>query len=624
MIIFQSLIFMHKNLSFLFYKNLLFAILFWTFSCTVFADTLTKNTNPKNEISTDKTAVPATFSQELAQFEDNILAVISFHPKNGWHSYANQSGSDFALPTTISLKTPNDKALQIFYPTGKSSIDQVTQTTVNIYETPTLFFIVIPQKIITEKYEITATIDMLLCSNARCLPLRNNFSFLLSPDMQLEKAQDRPWWDTWLSISSQKTTEHLNAAPPTFIPQSFTPTLEIQSLWKAVLFAFLAGFILNFMPCVLPVITLKLHSLLSAGEHSYVKNVHNFRLHNFFFALGILIYFSILAILVALTGMIWGEIFQNPFVLISLTIIVFALGLSLFDIYNLPILNLKHSVSEYPALDSFLTGILATLLATPCSGPFLGGVLAWGLLQPPLTIFLIFLCIGLGMATPYLLLSVRPKLIYFLPAPGNWTVILEQILGFFLLATCVYLLTLLPNDKLPQTLILLWCTGFALWIWGKFTSLSQSFLKRLTIRGLALAFIVGVGFFIFKPDNAKIFWQPFENKNFQEILGKKNIIIDFTADWCPNCKALEKTVFTPKILAKIEKKYDAAFLQVDLTRNEKNKLDFLKKMGSRSIPVVALFSAKDPLHPLILRDLFSKQQLLEALKQNFEKRNPKT
>ncbi len=605
---------MHKNLYFIFYKNLLFTILFCTFSYAVFADTLTKNTNPKDEI-----AIPATFSQELAQFEDKILAVISFHPENGWHSYANQTGSNTALSTTISLQSPNDKVLQIFYPVGKPSIDQATKTSFNIYETSTPFFIVIPQKSITEKYEITATIDMLLCSNASCLPLRKNFSFLLSPDMQLKKAQDRPWWNTWLSVSTQETTKLLHATSPTFIPQFFTPALEIQGLWKAVFFAFLAGFILNFMPCVLPVITLKLHSLLPAGEHSYPQNIRNFRLHNFFFALGMLVYFSILAILVALTGIIWGQIFQNPFIIISLTIIVFALGLSLFGIYNLPVLNLKHSASKYPTLDSFLTGMLATLLATPCSGPFLGGVLAWGLLQPPLTIFLIFLCIGLGMATPYLFLSARPSLIRFLPAQGSWTVVLEQILGFFLLGTCVYLLTLLPDNKLPQTLILLWSTGFALWIWGKFTSLSQSFIKRFTIRGLALAFIVGIGFFIFEPDNTKKFWQPFENKNFQEILGKKNIIIDFTADWCPNCKALEKTVFTPKILTEIEKKYNATFLQVDLTHNEKNKLDFLKKMGSRSIPVVALFSANDPLHPLILRDLFGKKQLQEALKQKFEK-----
>ncbi len=619
---------MHKNSSFFFYKSLLTTILFCIFLFTAFANTLfCQNINNTATLSTDETTAPAAFSQELAQVEDKILAVIFFHPEKGWHSYANQSGSASALPTTITTSPLNGKNLTVFYPTGTPSIDNITQTTINIYETPTPFFIVIPRKSITDKCEITATIDMLLCSNARCLPFRSDFSFLLAPNMQPPKAQDRPWWNTWVSVSPKKTPGLLHtvrpALPMTFIPKSFTPTLEIQSLWKAALFAFLAGFILNFMPCVLPVITLKLHSLLPAGERSYLKNIHNFRLHNFFFALGMLIYFSVFAVLVALTGMIWGQIFQNPFVLISLTIIVFALGLSLFGIYNLPILDLKHSASKYPALDSFLTGILATLLATPCSGPFLGGVLAWGLLQPPIEIFLVFFCIGIGMATPYLFLAARPSLMRFLPAPGNWTVVLEQILGFFLLATCIYLLTLLPDDKLPQTLILLWCTGFALWIWGKFTSLSQSFIKRFTIRGLALAFVVGAGFFIFQPDTAKNFWQPFESKKFQELLGKKNIIIDFTADWCPNCKALEKTVFTPKILAETEKKYDAAFFQVDLTRNEKSKLDFLKKMGSRSIPVVALFSADDPLHPLILRDLFSKKQLQKALKQKFAGQKPK-
>lgn len=585
-----------------------------------------------HDLVAEQAEMPATFHWEIASLpqSDEILAVAWLTPAPGWHSYAHEPGSAYALPTTIKASLQNGEILPVFYPQGEPAIDPTSKENVRVYSGSTPFFIPVAQSAVHSPVQVQAQINLLLCSDKRCQPLNEILSFTLTPDMNLEEASNQPWWKIWLAAQQGKkegaysTTARIPdpSANIEFTPRFFAPELEINSLGKAAFFAFLAGLILNFMPCVLPVITLKLHSLLPAQQETYAGQIKTFRTHNLFFALGMLLYFTFLSVLIALTGMVWGQLFQNPATIITLTLIIFALGLSLFGLYDLPIIDLKKQKANpaaSPALESFLAGILATLLATPCSGPFLGGVLAWSLLQPPLVITLVFFCIGLGMASPYLLLAARPSLARFMPKPGNWNIHLEQLLGFLLVATCVYLVSLVPGHLIIPTLILLWLTALGAWMWGKFTSLSQSAGKRLTIRGGITAMLILAALFLFRAKPEKNIWQPFQEDAFYQAVGRENIIVDFTADWCPNCKALEKTVLTPTLLAETRKRYSPLFFQVDLTHNEKNKMELLKKMGSQSIPVIALFSADEPAKPLILRDLFTKKQFLKALELTMQK-----
>lgn len=567
--------------------------------------------------------IPASFHWEVAGLpqSNEILAVLWLTPNQGWHSYAHDSGSAYALPTTIRARLQNGDTLPVFYPAGEMAVDPASKENVRVYSGNTPFFIPVSKNAMGGPVQVQADIELLLCSDMRCQPVSQTSSFTLKPDMPLKPATTQSWWQLWLAAKRDKRVlaPQPTVAPPTgarkdvtFSPRSFTPELEINSLGKAAFFAFLAGLILNFMPCVLPVITLKIHSLLPAENGT--EHIKTFRVHNLFFALGMLLYFAFLSVLLALTGMVWGQLFQSPFVLVGLAIIIFALGLSLFGLYDLPIIDLKKQTAGNPALESFLAGVLATLLATPCSGPFLGGVLAWSLLQPPLVITLVFFCIGLGMASPYLLLAARPSLVRFMPKAGAWSIHLEQLLGFLLVGTCLYLVTLIPARLVIPTLVLLWLTALGAWTWGRFASLAQPVGKRLTIRAGVAITLVLAALFLFGRQPEKKVWQPFATKTFYQALGRKNIIVDFTADWCPNCKVLEKTVLTPKILQETQKRYNTLFLQVDLTRNEHNKMELLKQMGSQSIPVVALFSAQNPSRPLVLRDLFTQKQFLEAVK----------
>jgi thiol:disulfide interchange protein DsbD len=564
------------------------------------------------------TPVSTASPTDDTRIEVKGLAILWLEPEQGWHAYSNQPGGT-GMPTRVAATLePGETPLQSLYLPGKATRDVFEpDKTVNIYKGRTPIFI--PLKSIPEPgTSIRASIGLLLCSATSCWPV--NTTETLSREnvpSPLSRAEDRPWWPQaarTLDIDSPS----LSLDKVEFSPSSFSPGLEVRTTAKAALFAFLAGLILNFMPCVLPVITLKLRSFIPAVGTDGQAQATLFRTHNLFFALGMILYFLVLAVIIGFTGMAWGEIFQKPGAVLTLTVIVFALSLSLFGLYDLPIIDLKagHNAAKgHPRLESLFTGVLATVLATPCSGPFLGGVLAWALIQPPVIIATVLACIGLGMASPYLLMAAFPSLFRFLPRPGDWTVTLERLLGFLLLGTCVYLFALLPSELHIKTLVLFWAVGLGAWTWGKWTTLRQTAPLRWGIRGAILGGIALTVLVLFSSGSVQDPWTDFSKSRFEEMAGSRNMVVEFTADWCPNCKFLEKTVLTPKLMVDLQEKYDLALLRVDLTRKNPDGSDLLKRLGSRSIPVLAVFSAEKPKHPLILRDLFTRKQLRQALAQ---------
>ncbi|MBE1424801.1 thiol:disulfide interchange protein DsbD [Desulfomicrobium macestii] len=556
--------------------------------------------------------------------EAPVLAVLTLTPSPDWHAYGYIQGPS-GFPTEIRA-TRDGQVISPLYPPPTPGPDPLDPSLiVELYDGPTPFFIPLPDGPAT----VVVGIKALLCSSTTCQPIKEELELVITTAKALPPAEEQDWWprfvqaapgpDSGLGLEPVTSGEVAQTpAARALSPRYFSPGLEVHTLSKAAALAFLAGLILNFMPCVLPVITLKLRSFIPAADSVPKSQRLAFRTHNLFFALGMMLYFLILAGIIAVTGMAWGQIFQEPAAIITLTAIVFALCLSLFGVYDLPLIDLKgkaKGVVHHPRLESFTTGILATILATPCSGPFLGGVLAWALIQPPDIIALVLSCIGLGMASPYLAMALFPGLYRFLPKPGAWTLHLERILGFLLAATCVYLFGLLPTSEYVNVLILLWTIALSAWIWGKWTSLSQSRTRRWSIRGIAVALVVLAAAFLFRPEGHPDPWKNFDMQQFETLRGQENLILDFTADWCPNCKFLEKTVLTPEKSAAFAKEHDAILMRVDLTRHDPELMALLESLGSKSIPILAIFPKGNPDSPLVLRDLFTGGQLKEALDQ---------
>lgn len=391
----------------------------------------------------------------------------------------------------------------------------------------------------------------------------------------------------------------------TLTPASFTPGLEVASFGKAAFLGFLAGIVLNLMPCVLPVIGIKLGALLRGGADER-ETRRRFRRHQVFFAFGILTWFTAMAVIFHYLGLAWGQIFQSPAVVLVLAVLLLLLALNLFGALSLPLIDFRMGNPKNPDMQAFAGGFTATLLATPCGGPLLGGVLSWALMQPFGVLTLTLECVGLGMAFPYLLLGAFPALAERIPRPGRWMGVLEHVLAFLLLGTVAYLVSFLPGDILPRAVAALVLAGFGGWLWGKGKTAAKLF-------GAACIVLACVWPLMERPVGTT--WREYTHGTFRSDLGERMILVDFTADWCPTCKMVEATALTEDAVREWEKAYNLALYRVDMTRPNPEGEALLRAVGSVSIPVIAIFGKNEKARsPLVLRDVVTRAQVAAALK----------
>jgi len=558
----------------------------------------------------------------------NHMVVLFVEPDAGWYTYAKDPGG-FGKPTrlTASLGTGASQ-LVTYYPPGKPKQDAFDPTiTVNAYSGRTPLFVPLPESAVPP-LALTGNLELLLCTKDKCLPTQVDLRFEIPAKSTLPPADKQPWWPDFLNALKNPAAETIDASGPApapvpaattaglwsgLKPRYLQPSLEVGGLTKAILLGLLAGFVLNFMPCALPVISIKLSSLLAGGGNaSESERNSKIREHFMFLALGAMTYFLFLAGLFGFTDLAWGQLFQKPGVVLALTVIVFGLSLSLLGVFTLPVIDLKFDqMTTHPKLQSFFTGMLTTLLATPCSGPFLGGVLGWALLQPPVVITTVLMSIGMGMASPYLLICVFPSMVRFTPKPGPWMGHVERLVALFLMGTCIYLLNILPESMLVSTLVLLLITAVACSLWGM-AGPGFDTRRAWALKLLAIVLISASAYWVLQP-RVRTQWEHYDPKALSAMLGTELVIVDFTADWCPTCKVLEQTNLTPERMQKLQTLYGVKLMKADMTEQNPEAEALLSALGSKSIPLLAIFPKNSSQEPVVLRDLFTPQQLEDAV-----------
>ncbi len=355
--------------------------------------------------------------------------------------------------------------------------------------------------------------------------------------------------------------------PITFVPVSQSSNLN---LWLACVFAIIGGLILNLMPCVLPVLSLKVLSL--------VKHKDN-RLESFFhgliFTLGILCSFWILAgVLIFLKtagqNIGWGFQFQSPFFVGSMALLLFVLGLNLFGVFEWNIFLASRPSQGKGFISSFWGGVLATVLATPCTAPFMGAALSYALTQTSVVALLIFTCLGLGMALPYLILSANPAWLTLIPKPGPWMVTLKRIFG----------------------VLMMFCVVWLVWVFSLQTGLYKPSIN-LNKGGIA--------------------WQEFSSSKLQTLRsGTQPIFIDFTAAWCLTCQVNDRTVFNQESVIKRFQELSIVPLKADWTNYDQDITNALKAYGRNSIPLY-IYYPKPNGEPIILPELITAAIITERL-----------
>lgn len=393
----------------------------------------------------------------------------------------------------------------------------------------------------------------------------------------------------------------------------------ITGMVQAILFGLIAGIILNFMPCVLPVVSLKVMNFVQHANEKRKKLL----ILGIFFSAGILASFAVLASLAAFFGYAWGGLFQHRLFLVVMTGIVFAFALSLFGVFsiNTPFF-INRSVKDRgnPYIDAFVKGLLATLLATPCSGPFLGGTLAWTLSQPPAAIFTVFMSIGIGMALPYVLLTAIPKLLKYIPKPGEWLIVFEQIMGFLLVFTVIYLIGILSRDSILPMIAFLGFIAIGFWQYGRYGSLHRSALTR-GISTVLLAVIIVSGYlvsfqYLYRENETNdIQGQAFSVERLMRNRDSGIIsVIDFTADWCPNCRLVESITLQDEKIARVLREGDVDFMIADITTKNPTAEYLMSQFRSQSIPLLAIIPPGDSFaRPVVLRDIYSVRDVLTAM-----------
>ncbi|QEG34993.1 protein-disulfide reductase DsbD family protein [Bythopirellula goksoeyrii] len=608
---------------------------------------------------------PVTVTAEFTPAEAGRPAILFVTAEigEGFHVYALDQGSlpdggGGPLAAAIELSAnPEVRLLGSWHPTTApdTHIDDEIWKGLQIREhakTVTWFApIELAQGTDPAKLEIVGKVVGQACNPQTCVPFNQQFQAQLGEGLPLpagvrfDSAADVKASSPPLTSTGKLFSEQPGATAPVVVESG-----ESGSFIHLLGLAFLGGLVLNVMPCVLPVIGLKVFAFIEQAGQDRWKI---FAL-NLWYAIGVISVFLLLAVLSIVFGLGWGQLFQYPEFNIAMAAVIFAMGLSFLGIWEIPIPGFigTSKVTEFGRKEgyegAFAKGTITTLLATPCTGPFMGTALVGVLGRSPWQIMAIFFTIGLGMASPYILIGAFPQLIRFLPKPGEWMNTFKQLMGFVLIGTVVYLLTLLKPHYVIPTVAFLFGIWLVCWWIGRVPLTAPSNRRWNALgEGIAIGTLIGLtAFYWLAPileyrhtrDANRLAdarfeqlisegtgeysvrqepWQPYSEKKLQWLLEHgKTVLIDFTADWCPTCKFMEKTVLKTDEMATVFRDNDIYTLVADWTHQdsspEVNKK--LQELGTQQIPLLAIYSAQNPTKPTLIPGTYTIAGLTEELR----------
>jgi thiol:disulfide interchange protein DsbD len=419
-----------------------------------------------------------------------------------------------------------------------------------------------------------------------------------------------------------KVSASVLGSPESVLPAA-APAKASRSLWAALLGALLGGMILNLMPCVFPVLAIK---VISFTRHANDRRGH--RISGMAYSAGVVISFLALGTLMlglrsAGEQLGWGFQLQSPAVVAALAVLFTVMGLNLAGLFEfgqfLPS-RLSTLQAKNPSVNAFLSGVLAVAVASPCTAPFMGASLGLALSLPALQALLVFAFIGLGMALPYLAASLIPAVARWLPRPGVWMDTFRRAMAFPMFATVVWLVWVLGQqtgiDGAGALLALLVAMSGVLW------SLSLRGRSRWLLTGITLVvlalMLAALGRNVTRPVDAGSAtasserWQPWAPGRVEQVLATGvPVFVDFTAAWCVTCQYNKKTTLVnADVLSDLTAK-KVALLRADWTRRDPAITSALAQLGRNGVPVYVLYQAGKT--PLVMSEILTVQELRTAL-----------
>ena len=558
--------------------------------------------------------------QKTQKISDNkLLIAVEFKIKKDWKIYSYNS-LDVGIEPQFYFDNNIVKNHKIFWPQPifiEEKFDDLTLS-YNIYQDHIIIPVVISSDKKIANNNFNFTIDFGLCKEI-CLSESQKFSVNLSNEIDQDS----------LKLIKEFAPQNLNK----IISQNNIKNNSHKSFFFMIFIAFIGGAILNIMPCVLPVLSIKLLSIIKQ-RNSKIAEIKSSFLATIFGILTCFLIFAVTAIIIKLLGsnLGWGLQFQNPYFLITLIIILIFFTANLLGIYQINIANfliniLNNKIDQNTEnkqnfkqnflqnfLGNYLSGILAVILATPCSAPFLGTAISFALTQEFYIIFIIFGFIGIGFSLPYIILLINPQMVYLLPKSGKWINNFKQIMTGLLMATIFWLIYVLISiiGYLPAII-----TGLLAILLIPTLKLSSRIIKNIII------IFVTIGLFTIpfalkhnfekKEILYNEIWQEFDEKKIENYVNQGYVVvINITASWCSTCKFNEFRVLKNKEILQLLKSKNIIPLQGDISKPNPEIMKFLEKYNRFGVPFNAVFGPMAP-EGIITSEFLSKDELIKAI-----------
>jgi thiol:disulfide interchange protein len=454
-------------------------------------------------------------------------------------------------------------------------------------------------------------------------PLSNGFEISLKKD---ENLQQNPNTLHGLIVLADGNAFEINAAQGTLTAGESSES-NSAGLAKIAVLAFVGGIILNLMPCVFPVLFIKGLSLLQSSQ----QERHKLRAHGWVYTLGILVSFWIVvALLLVLRAggrqLGWGFQFQSPSFIAVIALLLFFLGLSLAGMFEIGLsLTSKGSTlaSQHGYAGSFFTGVLAMVVATPCTAPFMGAAIGYALSHSAFVSFIVFTALALGLAAPYLLLTFNPAWTKLLPRPGAWMEILKQATSIPIFATVIWLVWLFAQaaglTALAGLLAAFLLLAVAAWILGRWPANRAATAAAIVVLALAVALPVfaarslsTASAHVNTTSNSQ--WEPFSPALVDKYRAQgRPVFIDFTASWCLSCQVNERVILSRSDVQQKLRDGGFALVRADWTNADETITQALNSLGRSGVPTYAIYpgSAQEPPH--VLPEVLTPGIVLDAI-----------
>lgn len=533
----------------------------------------------------------------------SFKVVLNAKVDNTWHINSNKPNDEFLIPSVVTAKGNGIKVLNVKYPQAHDINFSFSDKPVSVYEGDVKFelTIAVDKSAVPGKQNVEVKLNYQACNDQSCLPPT---SIKTELELEILATAETAGQEPKVIDQTEEPTQSIEPTvtqklEETVLPQeeinkekdSLASTLESSGILLSLIFIFIGGLALNLTPCVYPLIPITIGYF---GGQAEGKTSRLFLL-GILYVLGMALTYSVIGVVTALSGAVFGTLLQNPFVIVGIALLFIVLSLSQFGVYEFKLpdkLVMKAGGAKGGVFGAFFMGLTMGIVAAPCIGPFVLGLVTYVAAKGDAFYgFLMFFVLALGLGFPYLLLALFSGKIKKLPRAGDWMEGVKHIFGFLLLGMAFYFV----DPILPKSI-----QGYALPIFGVIAAIILLFVDRTAnqIKGFRIfktlfsIIVLAISIWALIPsEKLEPEWQKFSIASYEESLkNNERMLIDFYADWCIPCKELDALTFSdPRVIKELER-YTS--YKVDMTQMNETNEELRKKFNVVGMPTVLIINSK--------------------------------